>query len=468
MKTRRFAYLRHAALAGYIGSIVGVAAPAIAADSPLAQGIAQAIELYESASLQRATVQTPVYGARHVVGSPVYTHRIPAGAPAYIRPFRGYVLPRVWLTPSYFVTNWQQYNLARPAQGYGWSRYYDDAVLTDSNGRVFDTVQGVNWAAAAPAPGTVQQVYSPDYDPYNYDGDLLLGNDDVIHGTHWQQSYDDTAPGVDYDDAYNNDRAPAANYDPAYDAAFLDACRRDNGLGGAAIGAGVGGLAGNRIAGRGNRTGGTLIGAGVGAVAGMIIDKAEDRERCKQLLARETQGGAYGTSYAPPPPPPHHGGHHNAPPPPPPPGAYAGDYDARFLEACRRDNGLGGAAIGAGVGGLAGNRIAGRGNRTGGTLIGAGVGALAGMVIDKAEDRERCKQLLARYGAGYPPPPGQGGNYPPPPPGYYYYYPPPTVTTVTITPASCDCVEETVTTVVRPAHHPRPVHRSKNVRAYRK
>ena len=117
------------------------------------------------------------------------------------------------------------------------------------------------------------------------------------------------------------------------------------------------------------------------------------------------------------------------------------------------------------MGGLAGNRIAGRGNRTGGTLIGAGVGALAGMVIDKAEDRERCKRLLAQQGVA----PSQPGGYPPPPPGYYYYYPPPIVTTITITPGSCNCNETVVVTEGSSTHH-RPVvhHRNKNVRVYRK
>ncbi|WP_373487410.1 glycine zipper 2TM domain-containing protein, partial [Blastomonas sp.] len=228
------------------------------------------------------------------------------------------------------------------------------------------------------------------------------------------------------------------------------------------------GLAGNRIAGRGNRRGGTLIGAGVGAVTGMVIDKAEDRERCRRLLAQQDRG-AVGVAYAPP-PQPYYDDRANLPYAPPQP-AYAADYDPAFLEACRRDNGLGGAAIGAAVGGLAGNRIAGRGNRLGGTLIGAGVGAVAGMVIDKAEDRERCRRLLAQQGTGYAQQGGQGtyGGYPPPPPGYYYYYPPPIVTTITITPG-CNCTETVTTSHV--THHAPARHvtqrATKNVRVYRK
>ena len=448
MNSRAFASMRHAALSASLMAAVAMTVPAQAAESPLNKAAVGGVDLQLSSALNGKTVVRPGYGMR-----------FPVGAPAYVRPFRGFLLPRVWIAPTYYIANWQGYRLPRPAPGYGWSRYYDDAVLTDRQGRVYDTVQGVDWQAAPGATTTtvVRQVYSPDYDPYNYDESLLLGNDDVVEGTHWVRGPADEA-GVDYDPSLTP--PPPPSYAQMDDRAFLEACRHDNGVGGAAIGAAAGGLAGNRIAGRGNRTGGTLIGAGVGAVAGMLIDKAEDRERCKRLLAAETAGG-HGTSYAPPPV----GAPAYAPPPPPVSG-YAQMDDRAFLELCRRDNGLGGAAIGAGIGGLAGNRIAGRGNRTGGTLIGAGVGAVAGMLIDKAEDRERCKRLLAQQGTVAP---GQPGGYPPPPPGYYYYYPPPIVTTITITPGSCNCNETVVVTEEASAHHAPVVHhRSKNVRVYRK
>lgn len=454
MKSRAFAYVRHAVIVACMGSAAAITMPAHAAESGVSGTFAGKIDLIGSSALVRGQAGRQVFGGR-----------FPVGAPAYVRPFRGFLLPRVWIAPTFFVRNWQGFGLARPAQGFGWSRYYDDAVLTDRNGRVFDSVQGVNWAGTQAGPARVQQTYSPDYDPYNYDSDLLLGNDEVIDGTHWTGPVTNAAPGVDYADGYYANRPPAATpYDSDYDPAFLEACRRDNGLGGAAIGAAAGGLAGNRIAGRGNRRGGTLIGAGVGAITGLVIDKAEDRERCKRLLAQQPQQlqqaqGGFGAGYAPQPVAPVQPG-------------FAGGYDPAFVEACRRENGLGGAAIGAAAGGLAGNRIAGRGNRTGGTLIGAGVGAIAGLVIDKAEDRARCKQLLAQQGqyGGYPPPPQQGqyGGYPPPPPGYYYYYPPPTVTTVTITPGTCTTQEVTTTQTIATARHRPPVYRTKNVRVSRK
>lgn len=72
------------------------------------------------------------------------------------------------------------------------------------------------------------------------------------------------------------------------------------------------------------------------------------------------------------------------------------DYsDADLARICRRDDGVGGAAIGAVVGGVAGNRIAGRGNRTAGTLLGAAGGAIVGAVIDRAEDGQ-CRDYWQR------------------------------------------------------------------------
>lgn len=52
---------------------------------------------------------------------------------------------------------------------------------------------------------------------------------------------------------------------------------------------------------------------------------------------------------------------------------------------CRRDNGTTGLIIGAAVGGLLGNQIAGRGDRTLGTIIGAAGGGLLGRAIDRGD-----------------------------------------------------------------------------------
>lgn len=167
----------------------------------------------------------------------------PGGWKGYRRPVYGYVLPRYWISPSYHIGNYRAYGLPAPAYGYGWSRYYDDAVMTDRYGRVYDYRSDVDWGR-----------YEGGYDDY-------------------------------YDDRYDG----RGSY------------REDSGLGGAAIGAVVGGIAGNRIAGRGNRTTGTLIGAGVGAVAGYAIDKAED-DRPRHAPPRRSRdhgvGYDYGYGYA--------------------------------------------------------------------------------------------------------------------------------------------------------------------------
>jgi Glycine zipper 2TM domain len=178
---------------------------------------------------------------------------------------------------------------------------------------------------------------------------------------------------------------------------------------------------------------------------------------------RGTYEGDAGTTYAPPPPASghhdraRHGGNHRGGP------DYGFDprEDARLARVCN-EQGLGGSAIGAVAGGIAGNRIAGRGNRLGGTLIGAGVGGIIGNVIDRGEDRARCKawrswrhsQTQSNHGGGYYPggyPGGHATPYPGTPHvttqhhgGGYGYYSPGVVVTTIITPAAP--VTETVTT----------------------
>lgn len=58
------------------------------------------------------------------------------------RPVYGYTLPRQWTQPSYYIGDIDSYDLPVPAAGFGWSRYYDDAVLTDRWGRVYDVRYG--------------------------------------------------------------------------------------------------------------------------------------------------------------------------------------------------------------------------------------------------------------------------------------------------------------------------------------
>jgi len=64
-----------------------------------------------------------------------------------------------------------------------------------------------------------------------------------------------------------------------------------------------------------------------------------------------------------------------------------GNYRADYYRC--RDDGTGGAIIGAIAGGLIGNGVAQRGDKTTGAVLGAAVGALAGHAIDRSDGR-RC------------------------------------------------------------------------------
>lgn len=69
----------------------------------------------------------------------------PGGWNAYHRPTRGWTLPRYWIAPMFYISDYGSYGLSVPPAGYGWSRYYDDAVLIDGRGRVADVMYGVDW-----------------------------------------------------------------------------------------------------------------------------------------------------------------------------------------------------------------------------------------------------------------------------------------------------------------------------------
>jgi Ni/Co efflux regulator RcnB len=69
----------------------------------------------------------------------------PGGWNAYHRPYRGWTLPSYWYAPTFFISDYAAYGLGAPPLGYTWSRYYDDAVLVDGRGRVYDNVNGLDW-----------------------------------------------------------------------------------------------------------------------------------------------------------------------------------------------------------------------------------------------------------------------------------------------------------------------------------
>lgn len=69
----------------------------------------------------------------------------PGGWSAYRRPARGWTLPGYWISPTFYIGNYASYGLSTPPAGYRWSRYYDDAVLIDDGGRIYDTIGGLDW-----------------------------------------------------------------------------------------------------------------------------------------------------------------------------------------------------------------------------------------------------------------------------------------------------------------------------------
>ena len=69
----------------------------------------------------------------------------PGGWNGYTRIKRGKRLPGYWVSPNYIINDWQLYGLGAPPAGYYWSRYYNDAVLIDGYGTVYDSIGSVDW-----------------------------------------------------------------------------------------------------------------------------------------------------------------------------------------------------------------------------------------------------------------------------------------------------------------------------------
>lgn len=76
----------------------------------------------------------------------------PGGWAAYRRPYRGWALPRYWTQPGFEVGDASRFGLPSPPDGYRWTRYYDDAVLVDPRGSVYDLVDGIDWYGDLPPP----------------------------------------------------------------------------------------------------------------------------------------------------------------------------------------------------------------------------------------------------------------------------------------------------------------------------
>jgi Ni/Co efflux regulator RcnB len=234
-----------------------------------------------------------------------------ARSSVYVRPFRGFVIPAYWHQPKFYIRNFRSYGLAAPVDGYRWSRYFDDAVLMDHRGHVSDFRSGVEWKQSADRTSDYREPeYGPSMQPdgeaydWNADGNVAFAAPDgssYSYDGEWDGKYVDPqarvfegdwsgrvtrrdgadAPGFPagpQDSGYSG--PPERGYSDEYDVPRgyenYERCLKSNGLKGAAIGALIGGFAGNRIAGRGNRTGGTLVGAGIGGLLGVAAEKAHN------------------------------------------------------------------------------------------------------------------------------------------------------------------------------------------------
>ncbi len=311
--------------------------------------------------------------SRRQGGSFVRQGRVGYGQ-GYSRPHRGFRLPQTYVQPSYFIGNFGYYGLSQPSSGFGWSRYYDDAVLTDRQGVVQDARYNVDWdrynqgyqdgyragqATYDPAvfAGDDRVMSTPsayDDDRSTYQGDWQGAyQEDGSYQGDWQGTYRD-ADGRVYEGEYSGtfigdgEMAPhwgsgqAQNSGPQHHApypedrgydnqrseelAYLERCKTSSGIGGAIVGGAIGAFAGNRIAGRGNRLGGSLIGGGLGAVAGAAIDQGTDR--CRKLLKKYGYEQQQTARYPDHPPVQHH-----RPQPPQTYPAYPSGWNGQYGQA---------------------------------------------------------------------------------------------------------------------------------------
>lgn len=349
-------------------AIVGMSAAAMLAFVPAAQASdsfktrndAAKTALFDATYEGRKTNRPPV-AATHLprpnAGYQRWGNRIggrwfagfyaPGGWQGYRMPYRGFVLPAYWVNPSYSIANYRTYGLPAPSAGWGWSRYYDDAVLRDSRGYVQDYRSGVRWDEYGYAPddsGYDRPAYGPsvgaDHSIYEMDGAPTYTGDDGVRydyqGQWTQGRYIDPAGRV-FEGQWNGTvtRHGEGHAGPAHRGApypvpphsgprpypsapgyavphgfdRYERCLRNDGVAGAAIGAVIGAVAGNRIAGRGDRTAGSLIGGGLGALVGLGVEKS--MKKCRKYLPES------GVGYAPA---PLHSGY------PPQQGGYPGGY----------------------------------------------------------------------------------------------------------------------------------------------
>ena len=94
----------------------------------------------------------------------------PGGWNAYRRPARGWALPAYWVAPRFAIGDWSGYGLPTPPTGYRWTRYYDDAVLIDDRGAVYDSSAGLDWDRDDRGDPEPTVYAAPSFDAQGYDG----------------------------------------------------------------------------------------------------------------------------------------------------------------------------------------------------------------------------------------------------------------------------------------------------------
>ncbi|UZK67572.1 RcnB family protein [Sphingomonas sp. M1-B02] len=87
-------------------------------------------------------------------------NRAPGGWNAYRRLNRGHSLPQYWRGANFRINDYHSFGLGAPPRGYYWVRYYDDAVLADDRGQVWDTVGGIGWGGGASSSYSYSEDYS--------------------------------------------------------------------------------------------------------------------------------------------------------------------------------------------------------------------------------------------------------------------------------------------------------------------
>jgi Ni/Co efflux regulator RcnB len=376
-------------------------------------------------------------------------HNAPGGYTSYRRPFRGFIMPSYWINPGFYVSNYSVYGLRAPTNGYNWSRYYDDAVLTDQRGYVYDSVSNVAWQSA-PAYNSQATHQQPVYAPtMNADHSVYLEDNMPVNASTEAGTYEGQWTGGYVDPQGQTYRG---QWQGKYEGE--DGRRYEGTYRGTAVGAPV-------------YNSGTGANGSYGYTSGQP-DVDDDFEPARSGSAHQRapyQAAPYQS--APYQSAPYQTNNYTGS------SGYSipGGYES--YERCLRSRGIAGGAIGAILGGVAGNRIAGRGNRLPGSIIGGGIGAIAGAGVERLANK--CTKHLPRpqyrppVASNYPPHQGYPQGYPhgytqPAPNGYGwtqgYYYPqqPATTTTVTIVPGNMvtttttteEVIYENVYTNVRP------------------